>query len=426
MKEDLLHFVWRYRKYPLNHLFTTLGESLRVLQPGTHNQHAGPDFFNAQLHINEQLWAGNVEIHLKASDWYAHHHQIDPNYNNVILHVVWEDDVAVFRSDGSIIPTLCLKEYIPKPVLDTYQRLFDAKNYQFINCEREIGEIGGFVLNQWSDRLFIERLEHKSRLIYELLEFTNNDWEYVLFLMLLKNFGSKINGDLFLQLGKSMDFSIIRKLAGEPLKLESLFMGQAGLLHNENIEDSFYRDLKKEYTYLKHKYQLKEQLDIAPAFFKLRPSNFPTIRLSQMAQLYAANHQLFQSVMEPGEHPIAHYFAVGTSSYWDDHYTFGKTSKKAQKKLTSNFIELILINTIVPLKFCYERFKGNRNTDEIFAMMDALKKENNSIIDKFDSLGVNMESAKTSQAFLQLYTYYCTHNKCLDCAIGARLMNIKG
>ncbi len=292
MKEDLLHFVWMYRKYPVNHLSTTQGETLLVLHTGMHNKHSGPDFFNAQLNINGQLWAGNVEIHIKSSDWYAHHHQNDENYNNVILHVVWEDDVDVFRSDGSIIPTLCLKEYIPKKTLDTYQQLFDAKNYRFINCEKEIGEVDTFVLNNWTDRLFIERLEQKSHLIQELLKFTNNDWEYVLFLMLLKNFGSKINGDSFLQLGKSIDFSIIRKLSGESFKLESLLMGQAGLLNREEIDDVYYLDLKNEYSYLKRKYQLKDTPGITPEFFKLRPSNFPTIRLSQIAQLYAVNQPI--------------------------------------------------------------------------------------------------------------------------------------
>jgi len=212
MKEDLLHFIWKYKKYPLNGLITTTGEPVRVVSTGTHNHLSGPDFFNAQIELSGQLWAGNVEIHLKSSDWYAHNHQEDNNYDNVILHVVWEDDISIFRKDGSEIPTFSLKQYISLHVLENYQKLFNAKNYHFVNCESDISEVDEFIRNNWLDRLFIERLEQKSIFINELLKHTNNDWEQVLFLMLLKTFGSKINGEVFIEIGKSIDFSIIRKL----------------------------------------------------------------------------------------------------------------------------------------------------------------------------------------------------------------------
>jgi hypothetical protein len=249
MKEDLLHFVWLYRKYPVNGLRTTTGEAIDVQTIDSHNQLSGPDFFNAKVDLGGQLWAGNVEIHIKSSDWYAHNHQEDANYDNVILHVVWEDDVAVFRRNGSQIPTVELRKHITDELLATYIKLFDAQNYKFINCENEISTVDPFIKNNWLDRLFIERLEQKSIQVNELLEITNNDWEHVLFLMLLKNFGSKINGDSFLELGKSIDFSIIRKLYQQPLQMESLLMGQAGFLNGAMAMDSYHQKLKEAYSF---------------------------------------------------------------------------------------------------------------------------------------------------------------------------------
>lgn len=424
MKEDLLHFVWLYRKYPINGLRTATGETILVKNTGNHNQLSGPDFFNAIVEIGGQLWAGNVEVHIKSSDWYAHNHQEDSNYNNVILHVVWEDDVSVFRKDGSQIPTLVLSQYIAPKLLANYRSLLETRGYKFINCEREISEVSGFVRENWLDRLFIERLEQKSTYIEELLAFTNNDWEHVLFLMLLKSFGSKINGEAFLELGKSLDFSIIRKLHNKPLEMESLFMGQAGFFGEEIETDSYYRNLKKEYSYLRHKFQLTNSFR-PPDFFKLRPSNFPTIRLSQLAMLYATNGNLFHAIIERDALDLSSILNVATSDYWDSHYTFGKISTKSEKKLSKSFLELIMINTIIPLKFCYGRYTGNENNEFLFKMMTAIKTERNSIVENYGKLGLQVKGAKQSQAYLQLYNRYCVQDKCLDCAIGAHLMGKK-
>lgn len=424
MREDLLHYVWKYRKYPLTDLTTSMGESVNVKTAGIHNQLSGPDFFNSKVELSGQLWAGNVEIHIKSSDWYAHKHQEDTNYDNVILHVVWEDDVSVFRKDGTLIPTLVLKEYISLELLHTYQNLFNAKNYKFINCENDFNEVDEFVKNNWLDRLFIERLEQKSAVINELLKYTNNDWEHVLFLMLIKNFGSKINGEAFLDIGKSIDFSIIRKLYEQPLAVESLLMGQAKFL-NESFEvDHYYNKLKEKYHFLKNKYQLIQPFK-APEFFRLRPSNFPTIRLAQLSNIYGATNNLFHLLVEHEEPDFAKFFGLSTSEYWKTHYNFGKESKKSSKKISDSFIKLILINTIIPLKFTYQRYKGNVDNELLVNMLSGIKKEENTIISNYEKLGVEINDAKSSQSYIQLNNEYCVKDKCLDCAIGAHLMNLK-
>lgn len=424
MREDLLHYVWKYRKYPIKGLATSSGDTIRVKTPGVHNHLSGPDFFNAQVELNGQLWAGNVEIHCKSSDWYAHGHQEDPNYDNVILHVVWEEDVQVYRKDRSAIPTLILKNYISEQLLASYHQLFDAKKYKFINCENDFKTVDDFVKGNWLNRLFIERLEQKSSVINDLLSFTNNDWEYVLFLMLLKSFGSKINGDAFLELGKSIDFGVIRKLHGQPLAIESVLMGQAGFLNRSTETDHYYKTLSKEYAFFKNKHQLLQPYK-SPEFFRLRPSNFPTVRLAQLSKVYEATNNLFHLLIEKDYHDFTAVFKLGTSVYWETHYNFGKSSKKSIKKISDSFINLILINTIIPLKFCYQKYKGNVNHEALFAIMETIKKENNSIISNFEKLDVKFNDAKTTQSYLQLYNEYCVKDKCLDCAVGAHLMNIK-
>lgn len=424
MREDLLHFVWMYRKYPINKLETNSGESIIVESTGVHNHLSGPDFFNAKVELNGQLWAGNIEIHVKSSDWYAHNHQEDSKYDNVVLHVVWDDDVSVFRKDGTQIPTLSLKQYISLELLETYQSLFDLRNYKFINCEKEFIDVDDFLRNNWLDRLFVERLEEKSVFINQLLESTNHDWEQVLFLMLLKTFGSKINKDVFIELGKTIDFSIIRKLHQKPLELESLLLGQARLLDDDQVIDSYYQLLKKEYSYLKHKYQLNQPYK-TPEFFRLRPSNFPTIRLAQLSAIYSTNNNLFHLIIEKDEPNISKIFNLGTSEFWETHYNFGKTSKKSVKKISNSFLDLLMINTIIPLKFCYQRYQGKENNESLFKMMMSIKKEDNSIVDNFRKLHVSIKDAKESQSYIQLYNKYCVKDKCLDCAVGASLMNIK-
>ena len=423
MKEDFLHFIWKYKKLPLGNLITSKGEQVCVMDVGTHNHLAGPDFFNAKIEIDGQLWAGNVEIHLKSSDWYAHHHERDLNYNNVILHVVWEDDAEVFRSDNTTIPTVQLKDFISAEVLHAYRGLFNKSKKSFINCENDIDQIDSFTMQNWLERLYFERLEQKSVFVIELLKASKKDWEQVLFSMLLKNFGLNINGEAFLSLALALDFSVVRKLQTDILRLESVFFGMSHLLEDASILDEYYTQLKKEFKHQKSRFDLKEDAVQKPDFFKLRPSNFPTVRLSQLANLYGSNQGLFQKVVHASSlEEFYRIFDVAASTYWRDHFTFGKTSKKSTKKLTKKFIDLLLINTVLPLKFCHAKNMGKEINVEIEAIISAMKEEQNSVVDNFKLHGVSIESAKDSQAILQLYKQYCTKNRCLQCAVGSGLL----
>ena len=423
MREDLLHFIWKYKKLQLTDLITGNKESVVIIDTGLHNQLSGPDFFNSKVNINGQLWAGNVEIHFKASDWYAHRHEEDANYDNVILHVVWVDDAAVFRKDGSEVPTLTLKDYISNDILSSYQNLFDKKRKTFINCEKDIKQIDSFVFQNWLERLYFERLERKSHLIFALLEDSKNNWERVLFTLLLKNFGLKINAESFLSLANNIDFSVVRKLQSEVFQLESLFFGLSHMLEDETILDTYYILLKKEYQYLKNKFELKNDGVIKPEFFKLRPPNFPTIRLSQLANLYKIHLNLFDKVINAVSiSELYLLFDVSASEYWNDHFTFGKTSKKSTKKLTKKFVDLLIINTILPLKFCHAQHLGKEINGDLIKIISKINTEENSIVSNFKNCGVVANNAKDSQAMLQLYNSYCTKNKCLDCAVGSTLL----
>lgn len=380
--------------------------------------------FNAKVNIGGQLWAGNVEIHLKSSDWYVHGHEKDPNYNNVILHVVWEDDAKILRSDNSEIPTIELKKYISTGLLQSYKNLFDKKDVTFINCEKNIVNVDDFLIKNWLERLYFERLERKSQLILYLLEDSNYDWEKVLFLLLLKNFGLKINGEAFLSLTNALDFSIVRKLRSDTLQLESAFSGMMHLLEDDTITDAYYIQLKKEYQHFKNKFDLKEESVLKPEFFKLRPPNFPTIRLSQLANLYREHQSLFSKIIKTSNLvELYQIFDVSAIPYWNNHFTFGKESKKSIKRLTNKFIYLLIINTILPLKFCYAQASGKDANEEIVHIISNITAEENSIVANFQKKGIETQNAKDSQAVLQLYNEYCTKNKCLQCAVGNSLLN---
>lgn len=423
MREDLLHFIWQYKKLPLRDLMTTKNENVVILDVGNHNHLAGPDFFNAKIEIAGQLWAGNVELHLKASDWYVHHHESDPNYDNVILHVVWEDDGAVFRRDNSEIPTLELQPYISKSLLEAYNNLFDNKKKTFINCEKDIDKVDTFLLQNWLERVYFERLESKSAFIFASLERSKNDWEQVFFTLLLKNFGSKVNGEAFLSLANGLKFSIIRKLHPYPILLESLFLGMSHLLEDDRVYDAYYGQLKREYLHLAKKFDLNGEAVQKPAFFKLRPHNFPTIRLSQLANLYHADPNLYDNIIQASTLPeLYSLFDVSASTYWNDHFTFGKTSGSGSKKVSREFMDLLVINTVLPIKFCHAKHVGKDNNEQIVAILSEVGSEHNGIVQKFGELGISITSARESQAVLQLYNEYCTKNKCLRCAIGNRLL----
>ncbi|MEO8516567.1 MAG: DUF2851 family protein, partial [Flavobacterium sp.] len=378
------------------------------------------DFFNAQIVIANQKWAGNVEIHLKSSDWYVHHHERDEGYENVILHVVWEHDTEIFRKNNTEIPVLELKKYVDSETVVNFQSLMAPKSWIF--CEKQLKEINQFTFKNWQERLFFERLERKSKPIYELLELTNNDWEAVLFCLLAKNFGLNTNGEIFFKIAQSIPFSIIRKESSEVENLEALLFGVAGLLDLEK-EDNYFKDLKFRYFYLLHKYQL-EKKNVEPVqFFKHRPDNFPTIRLSQLANLYQVQQNLFSKISTVNSvNNIYETLEIAVSDYWQNHYQFDKESPEKKKKLSKSFIDLIIINTIIPLQFAYAKNQGKEISEDLIGLLNEVAPEKNAIMDKFTSFGIKPKNAFESQSLLQLKNEYCNKSRCLDCSVGMELL----
>ncbi|WP_347924644.1 DUF2851 family protein [Pontimicrobium sp. SW4] len=422
MREDFLHYIWKYKKFETLQLQTTGGEAISITNIGAHNHNSGPDFFNALLVIGKQLWAGNVEIHIKSSDWYVHNHENDKNYDNVILHVVWEHDIEIFRKDKTEIPTLQLKTYVSKNVLQSFEKLF-SKNEKWINCENDFSSVDDFILQNWLERLYFERLERKANDIEWLLKQSNNSWEEVLFKMLAKNFGLKVNSDAFLSLANSFDFSVLRKQQSKLQSIEALLFGQAGLLDTDT-QEHYLNELQKEYEFIKTKFQINTIGVLSIQFFRLRPSNFPTIRLSQLANLYYKHSNLFSKIIEAKTtKDIYNIFDVKTSVFWETHYTLNKTSKRSAKKLTNSFVDLLIINTIAPLKFSYAKHQGKIANDIILNIIQQLPSEKNEVVNKFNTLKNVSKSAFYSQALLQLKNEYCDKNKCLQCAIGSVLIS---
>lgn len=425
MQEDFLHHVWKYQKFKnSDDLKTNQGENLQIISTGRHNQdESGPDFFNAKIKIGQQVWAGNIEIHIKSSDWYNHQHESDTAYDNVILHVVWEDDVEIFRANQTIIPSLSLKHLIDSDVFNRYNDLLSIKK-QKINCENNFGEFDDFILNNWLERLYIERLEKKSNLILDLLRKSNNNWEDVLFKMLCKNFGLNRNGDSFLKTAYSIDYKLIAKYSSSIIDLEALLLGQSNLL-DINSEENYIINLKERYQYLKHKHQLKPSPQ-KPQFFRLRPDNFPTLRLAELASLYHKCPQLFQNIISAkNKTDLNDIFDVGLPEFWDKHYSLTKVSKPKRKKLNNSFIDLMIINTIIPIKFCYQKkSKTSANQEDIFELIQSLKAEKNSKVEVFEEIRPKTNlNAMHSQALLELKTNYCDKNYCLKCHLGKRILN---
>lgn len=425
MKEDFLHYVWKFSKFTSNQLITTANEAIEIIHLGRHNQHeSGPDFFNAQIEIAGQRWAGNVEIHIKSSDWYAHGHETDETYQNVILHVVWEHDMEVYRKDNSLIPTLVLKNYVEKSAEKNYHRLMQNQ-LKWINCEADFSSFSELKLKSWLERVFVERLEEKSALIQQLLTDSNNNWDAVFFQLLAKNFGLKINGEAFLSLAKSFPFSVFQKCTQSQLQLEALLFGQAHLLEKRDVETPYYQKLKDEYAYLVQKFQLKNNSVLPVQFFGSRPTNFPTIRLAQLASLYHQNKHLFsQSMKVKNSKAVKDLFHIQLNSFWQKHYTFEKESKPRSKKLSSSFVDLLIINTIVPIQFSFAKFTTDLELENSsIAILTNLPKERNEIIKKFNQLRKNTaENALETQALLQLKKQYCDKHQCLQCNLGIELL----
>ncbi len=421
MNEDFLQYVWKHKMFSKVDFKTTDNENLTILKSGLHNKNSGPDFLNAHLKIEDQTWVGNIEIHLKSSDWYLHNHERDANYDAVILHVVWENDAVVFMKNNKPIPTLILKGAVYQGVLDNYRNLFSMPT-KWIPCQNTIGTIDKFTFDNWKERLFFERLERKSQEITNLLVQENNNFEAVLFQLLAKNFGLKVNGDSFLRLSQSIDFSVLQKTSFDEHQFAALLFGQAGFLEDE-IEDVYHQQLKATYKYLSHKYKLASIPNKQFSFFRMRPNNFPTIRIAQLVSLFHKHQNLFSKLITRQDlKEFYELFSLEIPLFWKTHYNFESRSKSSPKKLTKSFVDLLVINTITPLKFLYQ--KSSKVVDEAFFLevLRKMKPEKNNIISKFNEIGVGTKNALETQSLLELKNNYCAAKRCLECAIGIRIL----
>lgn len=422
IKEDFLHYIWKYKLLKNTELELTNGEKVVILNYGTYNPYAGPDFFNARLIINGQEWAGNVEIHTKSSLWYVHHHEKDPLYGNVILHIVWKHDVEVFDCQQNYIPTLELQNFVDENLIQRYLTLKNADK-NFIPCEKQIFNVDTQTINAYLNELYIERLEEKSLKIIEKLTQTNNDWEEVFFQLLMHYFGGNINGESFEKMAKNVTFSVVRKELHHIEMIEALFFGQLQLIPKEKW-DIYTQELHKNYIYLQHKYQLSS-IDIPIQFTQLRPPNFPTIRIAQIAQLYHTHQALFSKCISINS--IYEFYTIfeniKTSPFWENHYTFSKESSKISKKISKKLVELLWINVIIPIQYTYNKVAGKELNEEYIKKIIPILAEDNSVTERFAKMGIIAQNAMQSQSILQLYNIYCTQKKCLQCNIGIYLLN---
>lgn len=416
--EELLHFVWKHKIFPLQGLRTTGGLPVEVIDAGLPNLNAGPDFFNAKLKINGILWVGNIEIHLLASDWMKHGHHRDSAYDNVILHVAETVDCQVLRTNGEAVPQMQLS--CPETVRSRYDELRLAEVQPA--CYSILSSLPQLTVHSWLSALQVERFEQKARAIEVRLQQCRNHWEDVFFITLARNFGFGLNGDAFEAWASGLPFRAADKHRDNLFQVEALFFGQAGLLEEALPDaDDYYLKLQKEFRYLQHKFQLPAPMNADKwRFLRLRPGNFPHVRLAQLAGLYHREQSLFSRVMEAETPEVVHkLLAVGASPYWEEHYSFYKASPLRPKQTGRGALNLILINTVVPFLYAYGLHKADDALcDRAARFLDGLKAEDNRITRLWSTAGLHLCSAADSQAVLQLQTVYCDRKDCLRCRFG--------
>lgn len=420
MREEILQYIWKFQYFNHNELRCTNGELLSIIYPGVHNNNQGPDFVDAKIKINETVWAGNVEIHIHSSDWKRHNHSADKNYSNIILHVVWNHDVEIKDANENNLPTLELQNRVSKLLLERYRQLME--NSSFIPCEKLGLNVSSLGLTSWKQRLVAERLLMKSDIIFKILQQTNFHWEESFWWLISANFGLKINTEVFKKIAQSLPLVLLAKHKNSIIQLEALLFGQAGLLEN-NFEEKYPAMLKKEYEFYRKKYQLNP-VDVGLHFLRMRPANFPTLRLAQLAMLIHNSEHLFSKIKETeSAKELKNRFELEANDYWHYHYIFDEESDFKIKRLGRQMIENILINTVVPIVFCY----GLHHNDELYKekaikWLEEIPPEINHITKGFEKLGYSNKSAFDSQALIQLKNHYCDNKFCLECAIGNSLL----
>jgi hypothetical protein len=420
MTEKLLHFIWQHQYFNTNALETESKEPLQIICCGNYNSNQGADFLNATIKIGNIKFAGNIEMHVKASDWHKHKHSADKNYTNVILHVVWQNDAVVTDKYSNPYPTLVIAPLVPKIVLKRYEQLMNDASA--IHCKKYLPALSEIGWIKWKETLAIERLQTKSEKVFALLKATNRHWEEVFWRMIAANFGMKVNSELFEQIAATISINILAKHKNQIHQLEAMLLGQANLL-NENFSDDYPLLLKKEYQFLQKKYRFAS-VNMSPQFLRMRPANFPTIRLAQLAMLIHQSTHLFSTAKEL-QHvtDIENLLSVSCNDYWHYHYRFDEPSTYLPKRLGTATINTIIINTIVPVVFAY----GVLHQDEILKekalnWLLHLKAESNAITDCWRQTHIRCNNALESQAMLQLIHYYCYEKKCLQCAVANKIL----
>ena len=431
--EQLLHYVWQHRLLPPVSLTTSEGQAVEVIDPGQHNHNAGPDFFNAKVRLDDTLWVGNVEIHLRSSDWQRHGHHTDAAYNSVVLHVVETIDAEAVTADGRCLPQLQLA--IPETLRSRYDELLVTQDYP--RCWRVIGSLSGLKVHSWLSALLCERLTARAGLCLQRLQAANGDWERVAFVTLARNFGFGINGDAFEMWARRLPLHAAAKHRDDLFQIEALFLGTAGLLADEAIPpsareaavaDAYLARLRSEWAYLAHKFEFEAPLSASLwRYLRLRPQNFPHLRLAQLAQLYHRQTATFATLVEAATREQLHK-ALDTepSAYWRDHYPFGLPAKPAAKRLSAASRDLIIVNTVCPLLFARGTAYGDEQLQErAVALLEQLRAEENFIIRQWRQCGISVTSAADSQALIQLKREYCDRRDCLRCRFGYEYLKIE-
>ena len=430
--EQLLHYVFKHKMFPLRELQTIDGKSVEVIDPGLHNRNAGPDFFNAKVRIGNTMWVGNVEIHDKSSDWYLHGHDKDSNYDNVVLHVAGVIDTDVKTSRGEYLPQMQLD--VPQQVKEHYDELLSTDSYP--PCYKVIPSLTTLMVHAWMAALQTERLEQKTEAIRHRAELCGGSWEDAYFMTLARNYGFGINGEVFEQWARNIPLQAIAHHRDDLFQIEAIFMGQAGLLELEAVPDyyqqtalneGYFAKLRNEYLYLAHKFSMKPMDYKFWRFLRLRPQNFPHIRISQLANLYYQRKAGLSQLMECETiEQLKTILSSHVTPYWETHYTFGSTSNKNEKHLSYGSINLLMINTAIPMLFAIGRHRGKEVLcDRAFDFLEQLKAENNHIIRMWQQVGLYVKTAGDSQALIQLKKEYCDKKDCLRCRFGYEYLKRK-
>jgi len=422
LSENILQFIWKYQLFRKVILYTVSGKELLVERAGLHNLNEGPDFENAFLTIDGIGWVGNIEIHTISSEWNNHKHQFNPAYNTVILHVVNHYDVEIKREDGTIPETLVLGSLIEPKVLKRYDSIMSGMYW--IPCEKLIHTVEPFYIQQWFGSLLFERFISKSVYVLNLLDEHRGDWEEVAYIMLARSFGFGVNSDAFEQLAKILPSGLIRKYSHDRIAIEALVFGQAGML-DVDFQEEYPQKLKKEFSYLRKIHQLKPMENVNWKFLRMRPLNFPTIRLAQFAALCSSINHFFALIIEIENLNLwrIRFNALIVNEYWSTHYHFKKETARHNTALGKGAIDLILINTIALLLFSYGKYVNDSSfMDRSVSFLEGIKPENNRIIQKYTELQVRVQSAADTQALKQLKTSYCDKKRCLNCEIGSQII----